>query len=515
MTNGPVTGVVGSLPEQLQRVHMVGIGGAGMSGLARILLARGGQVSGSDAKNSRAILELRTRGARIQVGHDPSALDQLPGGPSVVVTTYAAIPKTNPELVAARSRGIPILLRPHVLAELMAGHRTLLIAGTHGKTSTTSMSVVALQRGGHDPSFAIGGELNESGTNAHHGSDGLFVAEADESDGSLLEYTPDVVVVTNIDVDHLDFFGTIERYVAVFDDFADRVADGGTLVVCLDDPGAAALGGRVASRLHERGVAVLGYGAGEFASSAPGVVHAAELLSWQARGIGGQARVRFTEPLVAQPSEHTLTLTLPGKHMSLNGIGAVVGCVRLGADLDQTVRGIGAFGGVHRRFEFRGHRGGVDVIDDYAHHPTEVAAVLTAARDMIASRPANEGGKGRVIAVFQPHLYSRTVDFADDFAAALDLADAAVVADVYGAREQPIPGVSGRIITDRLHVPAVFAPDLSRLAAQVADIARPGDVVLTLGAGDITMQGPEILAALGDSDTDTIPDTGSRPGRVS
>ncbi|MDY6811701.1 MAG: Mur ligase domain-containing protein, partial [Actinomycetota bacterium] len=297
MSSGP-TAPVGDLPEQLRRVHMVGIGGAGMSGLARILLARGGQVSGSDAKNSRGILALRTRGARIQVGHDPSALDQLPGGPTVVVTTHAAIPKTNPELVAARSRGIPVLLRPHVLAELMVGYRTLLVAGTHGKTSTTSIAVVALQHCGLDPSFAVGGELNESGTNAHHGSGPIFVAEADESDGSLLEYAPDVAVVTNIEADHLDFFGTREAYVQVFDDFAEKVRPGGALVVCLDDEGAAAFAGRCAEALAERGVAVLGYGEGRHATLAPSVPNVAALLSWAPRGAGGVARVRFGRPVV-------------------------------------------------------------------------------------------------------------------------------------------------------------------------------------------------------------------------
>lgn len=218
--------------------------------------------------------------------------------------------------------------------------------------------------------------------------------------------------------------------------------------------------------------------------------------------------------------------------MSLNGIGAIIGCARLGADLAGVISGIGAFGGVHRRFEFRGRCGGVDVIDDYAHHPTEVAAVLTAARDMVTARtdgPAT-GRAGRVIAVFQPHLYSRTMEFAGEFATALDHADAAVIADVYGAREQPIPGVSGRIIADRMHIPAQFAPDLSRLAAQVAQITRPGDIVLTLGAGDITMQGPEILAALENvMPEDILPgnaarddagategaDESDRPGRVS
>ncbi|WP_439033129.1 UDP-N-acetylmuramate--L-alanine ligase [Gordonia terrae] len=493
---------------------MVGIGGAGMSGLARILLARGGQVSGSDAKNSRGILELRTRGARVQVGHDPSALDQIPGGPSVVVTTHAAIPKTNPELVAAKSRGIPVLLRPRVLAQLMVGQRSLLIAGTHGKTSTTSMAVVALQHAGIDPSFAIGGELNESGTNAHHGGDPVFVAEADESDGSLLEYTPDVVVVTNIDADHLDFFGSIEAYVDVFDRFAARIVSGGSLVVCLDDAGSAALAGRVAETLTDRGVTVLGYGRGAHADLAPDVPNVATLQSWEARGGGGTATVRFAAPVCPDGAERQLTLPLPGEHMALNALAAAIGAARVtglaDADterLDGILAGIGSFGGVHRRFEFRGQRGGVEVIDDYAHHPTEVRAVLSAAQDMISARAGGDSSRGRVIAVFQPHLYSRTLEFADEFATALDLADAVVVADVYGAREAPVPGVSGRTIADKLTVPGVFAPDLSRLAGQVADLARRGDVVLTLGAGDITMQGPEILAALADrSPDDRSPD---------
>ncbi|AZG43707.1 UDP-N-acetylmuramate--L-alanine ligase [Gordonia insulae] len=496
----------GDLPDRLRRVHMVGIGGAGMSGLARILLARGGQVSGSDAKNSRGILALRTRGARIQVGHDPSALDQLPGGPSVVVTTHAAIPKTNPELVAARSRGIPILLRPRVLADLMGGYRTLLVAGTHGKTSTTSIAVVALQHCGLDPSFAVGGELNESGTNAHHGSGGIFVAEADESDGSLLEYTPDVVVVTNIEVDHLDFFGTREAYTEVFDSFADRIAPGGSLIVCLDDEGSAALAGRCAERLAQRGVSVLGYGEGRHADLAPAAIQVATLLSWDARGAGGVARVRFEGPIADPAVERTVDLTVPGRHMALNAIGAAVACVCAGGELAGVVDGVEAFGGVHRRFEFRGRAGDVDVFDDYAHHPTEVRAVLVAARQAVESAAAEAAaadaaaeparGPGRVIAVFQPHLYSRTRDFAADFAAALDLADQVVVADVYGAREQPIPGISGASIADRMTRPVIFEPDLSALARTVASVARAGDLVLTLGAGDITMQGPEILAAL-------------------
>lgn len=226
-----------TLPPELQRVHMVGIGGAGMSGIARILLSRGGQVSGSDAKESRGVKALRARGAQIRIGHDASALDMLEGGPTALVTTHAAIPKTNPELVAAAERGVPVLLRPAVLASLMKGFRTVLVSGTHGKTSTTSMLVVALQHCGADPSFAVGGELNEAGTNSHHGTGEVFVAEADESDGSLLQYDPDVIVVTNVEADHLDYFGSEDAYVQVFDDFAARLSAGGALVVCTDDPG--------------------------------------------------------------------------------------------------------------------------------------------------------------------------------------------------------------------------------------------------------------------------------------
>ena len=481
------------LPPELARVHMVGIGGAGMSGLARILLARGGQVSGSDARESQGVKALSARGAKVRVGHDPSALDLLDGGPTVVVTTHAAIPKDNPELVEARKRGIPVLLRPHVLAQLMDGYRTLLVSGTHGKTSTTSMAVVGLQHCGANPSFAVGGELNESGTNAFHGTGDVFVAEADESDGSLLEYRPDVIVVTNIEADHLDFFGTEEAYVKVFDDFADLLTEGGTLVVCLDDPGAAALGGRQVATLTERGARVVGYGTGAHADLAPGVPLIAELTDLDSTGTGGRAHVTLSPPLADPVQQRTLNVTLPGRHMALNAIGALVGCESAATDdsLDDLIEGVESFGGVHRRFEFRGEAGGVRVYDDYAHHPTEVRAVLTAAQSM------TDGGSRRVVAVFQPHLYSRTAEFADQFAEALSLADEVVVADVYGAREDPQPGVTGKLISDSVTAPAVFVPSISDIPSAVVDRVRSGDIVLTIGAGDITMQAPQILAALG------------------
>ncbi|MFT3662035.1 MAG: UDP-N-acetylmuramate--L-alanine ligase [Gordonia sp. (in: high G+C Gram-positive bacteria)] len=492
MTDAPAA-VPGDLPEQLHRVHMVGIGGAGMSGLARILLARGGRVSGSDARESHGVVALRARGAHVRIGHDPAALDLLDGGPTVVVTTHAAIPKDNPELVEARRRGIPILYRPHVLAQLMEGYRTLLICGTHGKTSTTSMAVVALQHCGADPSFAIGGELNESGTNAHHGSGGVFVAEADESDGSLLEYLPDVVIVTNIEADHLDFFGTEEAYVEVFDRFVDLIRPGGTLVVCLDDPGSAALGERSAARLGDRGIAVLGYGTGECRAAAPSVPWAGRLSDVAAHGTGSSTQVEIEPPLVPAPLNRGMRVTLPGVHMARNALGALLGCLAVDPDTQPAtvLDGIEGFGGVHRRFEFRGTVAGISVYDDYAHHPTEVRAVLSAARDLVG-----ETG-GRVIAVFQPHLYSRTEEFATEFAEALSLADEVIVADVYGAREEPRPGVTGKLISDAVTAPAAFVAAVDDLPAAVVSRARAGDIVLTVGAGDITMQGPYILAALG------------------
>ncbi len=479
------------LPELLRRVHMVGIGGAGMSGIARILLARGGAVSGSDAKESRGVLALRARGAAVRIGHDANALDLLPGGPTAVVTTYAAIPKTNPELVEANRRGVPVLLRPTVLAELMRGHHTLLVSGTHGKTSTTSMLVVSLQHCGFDPSFAVGGELNEAGTNAHHGTGGIFVAEADESDGSLLQYEPDVAVVTNIESDHLDYFGTLEAYVRVFDDFVARLRPGGLLVVCLDDPGARGLAERVTAR-DDLDIRVLGYGSGELADAPVPV--GVRLLNWEPRDVGGVATVQLAD----ESAPRTLRLSVPGRHMALNALGALLAARDAGAELAEVLQGLEGFGGVHRRFQFVGRENGVRVFDDYAHHPTEVRAVLGAAGELVRQEAADgaRSRPGRVIVVFQPHLYSRTATFAADFGAALDLADEVVVLDVYGAREEPLPGVSGALVAQSVTRPVHYQPDMSRVGRQTANLARPGDVVITMGAGDVTMLGSQILDGL-------------------
>lgn len=471
------------LPADLQRVHMVGIGGAGMSGIARILLDRGGQVSGSDAKESRGVAALRARGATIRIGHDASALDELPGGPTVVVSTQAAIPKDNPELVEARRRGIPVIMRPVVLAKLMADHTTVMVTGTHGKTTTTSMIVVALQRSGFDPSFAVGGDLGGAGTNAHHGSGRHFVAEADESDGSLLEYSPDVAVVTNIEADHLDFFGTEEAYAAVFDQFVARLRPGGTLVVCTDDPGAAALADRSAAR----GVRVLRYGSSEAGLDAKADVKlAGALLDWVQQDTGGVATVQFA----GDSHPRGVRLAVPGRHMALNALGAALAATEVGADVVSVLDGLAGFEGTRRRFELVGTAAGVRIFDDYAHHPTEVKVNLEALRAV--------AGEGRSIAVFQPHLYSRTETFAREFGEALSNADEVFVLDVYAAREQPIAGVSGASVAEHVTVPVHYVPDFSAVAGRVAAAARPGDVVVTMGAGDVTLLGQEILGAIDD-----------------
>ena len=470
-----------------------------MSGIARILLDRSGLVSGSDAKESRGVAALRARGALIRIGHDESSLDLLPGGPTAVVSTHAAIPKTNPELVEARRRGIPVILRPVVLAKLMDGYTTLMVTGTHGKTTTTSMLIVALQHSGFDPSFALGGDLGEAGTNAHHGSGDCFVAEADESDGSLLEYTPNVAVVTNIEADHLDFFGSAEAYGAVFDDFVERLAPGGALVVCTDDPGAAALAERTAAL----GIRVLRYGGSDEplgrraegsdeplgrraeGSAAPDL--AGRLLSWEQQDTGAVAHIQ----LAGEQHPRVMRMSVPGRHMALNALGALLAAMEVGASAESVLDGLAGFEGVRRRFELIGTAHGVRVFDDYAHHPTEVRATLGAVQTV-----TEQSGHGRSVVVFQPHLYSRTAAFARDFGQALDCADEVFVLDVYAAREQPMAGISGATVAEHVGKPVHYVPDFSAVAELVADAVQPGDVVVTMGAGDVTMLGPEIVTAL-------------------
>ncbi|HEU0088604.1 MAG TPA: UDP-N-acetylmuramate--L-alanine ligase [Pseudonocardiaceae bacterium] len=470
------------LPPQLARPHLIGIGGAGMSGVARIVLARGGAVSGSDAKDSRALLALRTLGAKVAVGHSAVNLDQLDAEPTVVISTKAVhqTDPYNPELVEAARRGIPVIHRSAALAALMTGYQVAAVTGTAGKTSTTSMLTVALQHCGADPSFLIGGDLNVSGSGAHHGNGELFVAEADESDGSFLAYSPDIAVVTNVQADHLDHHGTFAAYTASFDAFVTRLRPGGVLIANADDPGSAAL----AARAGAAGVRVRRYGRAATAAED------ARLGRYTPVGGRGVAPVALTGP-EGTVQRVQLEIAVPGEHMASNALAVLLAGLELGAPLPGLLAGLAGFGGVRRRFEFKGRAAGVRVYDDYAHHPIKVAAALRGARQV--------AGPGRLLVAFQPHLYSRTRDFAAEFGRALALADVVLLLDVYGAREDPLPGVTGALIAAAVPLPADqvhYEPSWGSVPARLAELARPGDLVITMGAGDVTVLGPELISEL-------------------
>jgi UDP-N-acetylmuramate--alanine ligase len=448
--------------------HLVGVGGAGMSGIARILLARGCAVSGSDAKDSLALKALAALGATVHVGHDGA---HVPPGAEVVVVSSAIRPD-NPEVVAAQALGIPVVPRAAALAALMAQcPRPVAIAGTHGKTTTTSMLTVALQACGADPSFAIGGDLNEAGSNAHHGTGDVFVAEADESDGSFLRYEPWGAVITNVEPDHLDHYGTRAAYEEAFAGFAARVREDGLLVVCADDAGALAAAEHATAR-------VVTYGTSADADlRVDSVMHTGTRSSFELIDRGRRLGVFW--------------LSVPGRHNVLDATAATALGLGLGMPVAGLRGGLQSFHGARRRFEFRGEAGGVRVFDDYAHHPTELRAVIESARVV--------AGAGRLVVAFQPHLYSRTQAFATEFGAALGLADDVVVMEVYAAREDPVPGVSGRLVAAAVPLPpehVVFEPSWAAVAGHLASRARPGDVVITFGAGDVTQLAPEVLAAL-------------------
>ena len=455
--------------EKLGRVHFVGIGGAGMSGIARIMASRGIEVSGSDAKDGKVLAALRALGATCWVGH---AAEHVTNADTVVVST--AIRETNPEVVAARAAGIPILPRAAALASVMVGRRTLAVAGTHGKTTTTSLLTVALQHCGADPSFAIGGDLNVTGSNAHDGSGELFVAEADESDGAFLVYSPHAAVVTNVEADHLDNWGTEEAYHAAFSRFLDRIRPGGFLVTVVDDPGAAAL----AAEATSRGIDVLTVG--ESASA-----------SLRAQDLTFSGSTSTFTVVQGDRSLGTMTLQIPGRHYVLDALAALGAGLRLGFDVDALRAGLESFTGTRRRMELKGEAGGVRVYDSYAHHPKEIAGDLQAARSL--------AGEGRVVVAFQPHLVSRTRIFGPAMGEALGAADEVVVMDVYVAREDPEPGVDGALVAAHVPLPpgsVHFLPSWSDTPRVLADLATPGDLVLTLGAGDVTLVGPEVLALL-------------------
>lgn len=460
-------------------VHVVAAGGAGMSALVRLLLDDGVPVSGSDSRDSATLVDLRRRGADVHVGHDAA---HVVDAALVVVST--AVREDNPEVVAALGAGVPVVHRSVALAGLMHGDRVVAVAGTHGKTTTTSMVAVAARAAGLDPSYAIGGDLVLDRVNARRGADGVFVAEADESDGSFLAYRPDVAVVSNVEADHLDHYGDVEAVHAAFARFAERVQPGGLLVVGADDRGARALvrslgweggpGGRRVVTVGEAADSDVRVLVDDKAERPDGVLAVARLVT---SGVGD-----------AGPVERQLHLRVPGRHNVVDAALAFAAAVLgLGLDPDRVVEGLASFTGARRRFEPVGEAAGVRVVDDYAHHPTEVAATIAAARTV--------AGRGRVHVLFQPHLYSRTRLFAEGFATALADAATVVVLDVYGAREDPEPGVDGALVADRVEG-GLFVPDRDEAVAALVRAARPGDLVLTLGAGDVTELGPRLVEAL-------------------
>ena len=444
-----------------------------MSVIAELMLAQGIEVSGSDQADSPALVRLAALGATVYVGHDAA---QVQGADVVVVST--AIRPDNPEVVAAQEHGIEVIHRSQALARAAREQDFIAVAGAHGKTTTSAMLALALADLGADPSYAIGAQLRGRGSGGHLGSGRAFVAEADESDGSFLAYHPQVAVVTNIEPDHLDHYGTEEAVHQAFADFAARIVPGGLLVACTDDPGAAALARRAAAQ----GVRVLGYG------SVP--VPDLPQVRIEDEQLGGQGSSAVLVDSSSGEARTPLTLAVPGAHNLRNATAAWCAGRELGAQPEALARALGTFTGTARRFEDRGSAAGVRVVDDYAHHPTEVAALLASARRAAAP--------GRVLVLFQPHLFSRTEAFAAAFAVALAAADAVVLTAIYPAREEPRAGVTSALIADRLPG-ARYLPDHVQAAHAVADLAAPGDLVLTVGAGDVTALGPVILERLNDA----------------
>ena len=453
--------------------YFIGIGGAGMSVVAQLLLAQGHQIQGSDREASDITDFLASLGIVIHIGHDAS---NLPSDAVVVLST--AIKDSNPELAQARRRGQKIIHRSQALAYAARDKDFVAIAGAHGKTSTSAMLAVALEYLGRDPSRAIGGSLAGGASGGYCGSGRVFVAEADESDASFLNYSPRVEIVTNIEPDHLDFYGTREAFEQAFVDFAHCLTPTGLLIACADDPGALQLARQAAAE----GVRVCTYGR----CARPNI---------SGRGYEGHAQLIAHDPdvsadatgacgtVVFRGTREDLRLAVPGDHMLLNAVGAWLAGVELGEDGAQMARALTHFRGAHRRFETVGTVGEIEVVDDYAHHPTEIAATL---------RTARECARGHVRVLFQPHLYSRTRNFAHEFASALSLADSVIVTSVYAAREVPADGVEGNVIADLMQ-DTPYISDMHEAGEALAEQAEPGDMLITMGAGSITHVGAEIL----------------------
>lgn len=446
-----------------KRLHFIGIGGAGMSGLARIALSHGITVSGSDAKDSTVLSALGALGAQVNPAH---LADQVDGADFVIYST--AIGANNVELVRAREFKLPILTRAQALATLMSDSKSIAVAGTHGKTTTSSMLTVALQACGWDPSFAIGGTLTSSGSNAHRGTGEIFVAEADESDGSFIEYRPFAAIVTNVEHDHVDYFATAADVTDAFAAFAQTIDRDGYLIYCADDAGAAHLASSITD------LNLISYGASEGADL---FIDSINLLP-----MGSTARVLWKGRTIGN-----LSLQVPGMHNVLNAGAALAMGLTLGAPAADALTGLASFHGTGRRFELKATVHGIRVIDDYGHHPTEIDVTLTAAK--------RYAGEGRIIVVFQPHRYSRTKAFMNEFAKALSIADEVVLLEVYAASEKPIPGITSETIAEQMPN-GHFIPNFLEATEWVIAQAKPGDVIVTLGAGDVNSLAPIISDGL-------------------
>jgi len=429
-----------------------------MSGIARYLLAQGACVTGSDSRESATVASLRSLGAKIYIGHNPENVH----GATEVVTSSAIRPE-NPEVMEAKRLGIPVIHRSRKLAQLVNTHRGITIAGTHGKTTTSSMVATMLKHGGLAPSYVIGGIVNTFSDNASRGETEWFVIEADESDGSLVEYHPEVAVLTNIEMDHLDFYRDTVHLHEIFGEHVQNVKPGGLVVYCSDDPGVLRLVGHAvgADKLF------LSYGLRD------GADIRAENITVE--GLGTSFDVVTSQGLLGR-----VALQVPGRHNVQNSLAAVTIGLHLGLDIDQIAAGLYEFMGVQRRFQILGRTDQCTVVDDYAHHPSEIVATLSAAR---------QSHKDRIITVFQPHRYSRTKSLARDFGAAFANADEVIVVDIYGAGEEPIPQVTSELIVrslqDNNHPHAQYVPDLAAAEEYIANRLQPNDLVITLGAGDV------------------------------
>lgn len=456
--------------RDLGRVHVMGIGGAGMSGIAKILASRGVTVSGCDAKDSRRLGALGAVGIKTMLGHDPVHVGEID---TLILST--AIPANNFERAEAARMGKRVMNRAEALTAIMGGFTGVAVTGTHGKTTTTSMLTVALQHAGADPSFAIGSELNESGTNAHLGTGSLFIAEADESDGSFLQLKPSVAIVTNIEADHLDYWGTFKAIEQAFLDFAVEIKErDGFLVVCIDDPGAA----RLIAAARSADVDIRSYGESADADFRMVDVHSSS-QGWSFDTAHQGVRLGHVQ------------LQVFGHHNALNAQAALVAMIGMGFTARQGIEGLSKFSGTRRRFDFKGEVGGIRVYDDYAHHPTEITATLRAARELV--------GDGQLLVAFQAHHYYRTALFSREFGVALGLADKVVVLEVFAPGEEPIPGASGQTMAANVPLDAncvIFEPSWSCVAEDLIRDARSGDIIMTLGAGDIGLIAIEVVERL-------------------